>query len=615
MADLFSQALVYLGASLMAVPVAKKLGLGSVLGYLLAGVAIGPFGLSLVGDAEDVMHFAEFGVVMMLFLVGLELEPSRLWRMRGPIFGLGGAQLLGSAVALAIPAILLGLEWKPALALGLILAMSSTAIALQSLSEKGQMQSDAGRRSFAILLFQDVAVIPLLALFPLLATLPSEVGQSGSTPLEGLSAWARAGLTLGAVALVIGGGRVLVPPLMRAVAGTRMRELFTAAALTLVIAVTLLMGAVGLSPALGTFLAGVALANSEYRHELESDLEPWKGLLLGLFFMAVGATINLPGIAASPLQTSSLVLGVMLLKALVLVVLGRTTKASPDQSAIVTAALCQVGEFAFVLLAFARTNGVLSAEVAAQGVAVTALSMALSPLVLAGTERLLPRLSKVGNIREADVIHEHNPVLIAGFGRFGQIVGRMLRSHDIGTTLLDVDSNQIEVMARLGTKVYYGDAARVELLEAAGAAHARLLIVAVDDHEKARAIVHAAQHHFPHLKLLVRVRGRMEAYEMLEMGIDEVHRETFESSLKLGEAALRLLGFHPFQAHRAVQLFRRHDSAALRAMARHRNDTSTLLQTARERMAALEQALQQDLADREELEDHGWDVRPAKPKT
>jgi monovalent cation:proton antiporter-2 (CPA2) family protein len=604
--ELFTQGLVYLGASLIAVPLAKKLGLGSVLGYLLAGVAIGPFGLSLVGDAEDVMHFAEFGVVMMLFLVGLELEPERLWRMRGPILGLGGAQVVGSALVLAIPALLLGQSWQAAVALGLILAMSSTAIALQSLAEKGQLQSDGGRQSFAILLFQDISVIPLLALFPLLATIPVETMEAAGEPQ---SAWMQAGMTLGAILLVVGGGRLLVPPMMRAVAATRLRELFTAAALALVIAVTILMGVVGLSPALGTFLAGVVLANSEYRHELESDLEPWKGLLLGLFFMAVGATIDLKAIAESPLQTGLLVVGVMLCKAGVLLGLQRMNKNTLPTSILVTAAVCQVGEFAFVLLTFARSIGVLSSETAATGVVVTALSMALSPLVLVGSERLGPLLGKKEPERESDVVDEHNPVLIAGFGRFGQIAGRLLRSHGVKVTILDVDSDQIELMARLGNKVYYGDASRLDLLESAKAGEAKLLIVAVDEHEKAREIVRLAKKHFPALKILCRARGRTEAYELLELGVEQIYRETFDSSLRLGEDALQLLGFHPYQARRAVQFFRKHDEASVRELAKHRHDLNTLVQSARERVAALEEVLKQDAAEAKQLEDHGWDVK------
>ena len=610
--SLLAQALVYLAAALVVVPVAARLGLGSVLGYLIGGVVIGPFALDLVGDGgTDVMHFAELGVVMMLFLVGLELDPARLWRMRGPIFGMGGIQVAGTTAVVAIAALALGLPWQQGLALGLILAMSSTAIALQSLAEKGLLKSDAGQKSFSVLLFQDVAVIPMLAIFPLLATLPvvGEAEGHGGSFVDHLSALQHAGVVLLAIAGVIAAGRFLVRPLMRVVAGTGLREMFTAAALLIVLGVTTLMGAVGLSPALGTFLAGVVLANSEYRHELESDVQPFKGLLLGLFFLAVGASINFDIILAQPLTVAGLFVGVTAIKVLVLVALARGFQSSRDQAALFAVALCQVGEFAFVLLNFARSSGVLPEAVIGTGVAVTAISMAASPLLLALTERVvLPRLrSAAGEARPTDVEDDHNPVIVAGYGRFGQVAARFLQANGVGTTLLDVDSDQIEVMKRFGGRVYFGDASRHDLLHAAGAATARVLIVAVDDPDKVREIVTVAHTHFPNLAVLARARGRVEAYELVDLGVEGVYRETFDTSLRLGVDALRLLGASGHQAHRASRTFRRHDEDAVRALAAMLKDQGALVNSARERLQLLEQAIRQDRAGVEDRPDHGWD--------
>lgn len=610
MDTLFGQAFVYLGAALLVVPIATRLGLGSVLGYLIAGVVIGPWAFDLVGDAEDVMHFAEFGVVMMLFLVGLELEPSRLWRLRGPILGLGGLQVLGTAAVVSAAA-LVWLPWQQAVALGLILAMSSTAIALQSLAEKGLMKTDAGQKSFAVLLFQDISVIPMLAVFPLLATgaAVSAADGHGETFVAHLPAWQHALVVLGAIAGVVAAGRFLVRPAMRIVARTGLREMFTAAALMLVIGVTLLMSLVGLSPALGTFLAGVVLANSEYRHELEGDIEPFKGLLLGLFFIAVGSSIDFGLVIASPGVILGLLFAVIALKLGVLVGLGRAFGARGEQTAIFAVALCQVGEFAFVLFNFAGQSGVLPATVTGPMVAVTALSMAASPLLLALNDRvILPRLRpRGGPEREADVEDEHHPVLIAGMGRFGQICGRFLRAYGVGVTVLDNDADQIDVMKRFGNKVFYGDASRLDLMRSAGAASARLLVVAVDDQHKALEIVHLARKHFPNLTILARARGRTEAYELLDAGVDKVYRETFDTSLRVGVDALRALGAHAHMAHRASKTFRRHDEESMAELAAIRHDQAQLVRTARERIAALESALASDRENASEFVDSGWD--------
>ncbi len=614
MGSFFGQAFVYLAAALLVVPLAKRLGLGSVLGYLLAGFAIGPWGLGLVGEeGDDVMHFAEFGVVMMLFLVGLELDPSTLWRLRGPILGLGGLQVTATALVVAAIGLALGLPWQQALAVGLILSMSSTAIALQTLAEKGQMKTDAGQKSFAVLLFQDIAVIPMLAVFPLLATAnPAAAdGEShgGGSFVAHLPAWQHALVVLGAIVAVVVAGRFLVRPAMRAVAATGLREMFTAAALLLVVGVTLLMSTVGLSPALGTFLAGVVLANSEYRHELESDIEPFKGLLLGLFFIAVGASIDFGLLLDGPGTIGGLLVGAIVVKLAVLVILGRAFGAARDQVPLFAVALAQVGEFAFVLFSFAGQSGVLPESVTRPLVAVTALSMAMSPLLFTLHDRvILPRLRPVGgNDRESDVEDESHPVIIAGYGRFGQICGRFLRSNGIGATVLDADVDQIEILKRFGTKVFYGDASRLDLLRAAGAANARLLIVAVDDHAKAVQIVHTVHTHFPHLTVFARARGRTEAYELLDLGVSQVYRETFDTSLRLGEDALRALGAHAHLAHRAARTFRHHDEAAVLALAAVHKDQAQLVKTARERIAGLEEALRGDIARGRGHGDTGWD--------
>ena len=607
---IFVQAFVYLLAALLVVPLARRTGLGSVLGYLLAGLLIGPSVLGLVGDqGEKVMHFAEFGVVMMLFLVGLELEPDRLWRLRKSIVGLGGAQVLGTGLLVGGVAAAVGLPWQQALALGLILSMSSTAIALQSLTERGLLRTDAGQKSFSVLLFQDIAVIPMLAGFPLLATLAPSGAAHHETWIHRLPAWAHGGVVLLAILGVVIGGRFLSQPFFRAIAATGLREMFTAAALLVVIGVTLLMGAVGLSPALGTFLAGVVLASSEYRHELESDIEPFKGLLLGLFFMAVGAAIDVQGIAADPLRVVAILLCVGALKSLVLYTLSRAFGAARDQAARFALSLSQVGEFAFVLFAFAVGSGVLPEGMTKTMVAVTALSMAASPFVTAFGERfVIPRLGAAPvETRAHDEISEENPVIIAGYGRFGQIAGRLIRSHGFKATVLDVDSDQIDLLRRFGTKVFFGDASRIDLLRAAGAAKARLLILAVDDHAKTLEIAHTVRKHFPHLEILARARGRTEAYELIRNGVTRVYRETFDTSLRVGTDALEILGVHAHQAYRAARTFKRQDEAFMMEMAHIATDQQKLVTTVRERTRELERQLRLDATDHPDRDDHAWD--------
>jgi len=613
--DFFFQAFVYLTAAVLAVPVAKRLGLGSVLGYLIAGVIIGPFALGLVGsEGQDVMHFAEFGVVMMLFLVGLELEPSLLWRMRAPIVGLGGLQVTVTAAVLAGGALALGVEWKMALAVGLILALSSTAIVLQTLAEKGLMKTGGGQSSFAVLLFQDVSVIPMLALLPLLAVadlVSHDEAAHGHNWVDGLPGWAHTLVVLAAVAVIIIGGRFVMRPAFRFIARTRQREVFVAAALLLIIGIALLMTKVGLSPALGTFVAGVVLANSEYRHELESDIEPFKGLLLGVFFIAVGASIDFGLVAREPATIAGLVAGLIVVKGVVLFALGRFFKLPLDQNLIFSFALAQGGEFAFVLFSFVTSAGVLPTTMTAPLIVVVAISMALTPLLFIVCERiLLPKMgTREANKKPADAIDEANQVIIAGYGRFGQIVGRLLAANGKTATVLDVDSEQVELLRKFDHKVFYGDAARIDLLHTAGAHEAKVFVIATDDHEKNLQLALAVREHFPNLQVLARARGRREAFELHEAGVEHIYRETFDTALRAGVEALRTLGFRAYRAQRAGRIFLRHDEAHFRETAAIRGDREAILNLTRERNRDLEAILRADQAD-EQLgeEEAGWDV-------
>ncbi len=608
------QAFVYLTAAVVAVPIAKRLGLGSVLGYLIAGVIIGPFGLGLLGEeGEDVMHFAEFGVVMMLFVVGLELEPALLWRLRTPILGVGGLQVSVTTILVAGISLVIGLSWQEALAVGMTVALSSTAIVLQTLNEKGLMKTAGGQGSFAVLLFQDIAVIPMLALFPLLATSPSVAaeGGHGGSWIGHFPGWVQTLAVLGAVAAIVVGGRYLLRPVFRAIARTRMRELFTAAALLLVIGIALLMSLVGLSPALGTFLAGVVLANSEYRHELESDIEPFKGLLLGLFFIAVGASIDFALLLALPIVIAGLVAAIVILKFAVLLVLSRAFGFSLDQGLLIAFALPQVGEFAFVLLSFASQEGVLDQTITSPLVAAVALSMALSPVLMVLYERVIQ--PRVGTLREekreADAIEEQSPVLIAGFGSFGASVGRFLKANGVETTVLDVDSDRVELLRRLGLKVYYGDASRYDLLLAAGADRAKLLVLALDTPERTLRLVETAQKHFPSLQILARAFDWNDAHDLLDAGVDYVYREALDSSLRMGEDALKLLGFRAYQSKRAALKFLKHDEDSLRQLTEMRQeDRGIYINAARKRIQDLERLLQSDLEDEGLERDAGWDA-------
>ena len=561
------QALVYLGAAVISVPIAKRLGLGSVLGYLIAGVVIGPFALSLVGEQTDVMKFAEFGVVILLFLIGLEVQPSTLWDMRKAIFGLGGAQVVGTALAVAGVSMALGLPWQTALAVGLVLAMSSTAIVLQTLDEKGLRQGPVGRAAFGVLLLQDLAVIPMFALLPTLATIAPPVhaeaaGHGGASLVAHLPPWAQGLAVFVAVGAVVGGGRYLVRPIFRFIAEARLREIFTAAALLIVVGVASIMQMVGLSPALGAFLAGVVLAESEFRRELETDIEPFRGLLLGLFFITVGAGIDLKLVASQPLVLIGLVLGLMVLKFVVMFGLARLFGAPARGAAAVATALAQGGEFAFVLLSFTVGAGVIGATLAALLTAAVAVSMALTPVAMILYERIAQAVDAAipKQVPDTGAFEDGEPdIIIAGFGRFGQITGRLLTANGFRSTVLDSDIEQIDLLRRFGRRVHYGDATRMDLLRAAGIERARMLIVALDDREKTVELVETARKAFPDLVILARAWDRRHAYDLLANGADAVERETFEAALALGTTALQKLGYRAHRAHRAAVIFRRHD--------------------------------------------------------
>lgn len=614
--DVLTQALVYLAAGVVTVAVAKKLGLGSVLGYLIAGAIIGPFALNLTGDPEDVMRFAEFGVVILLFLIGLEVRPALLWSMRKTIFGLGGAQVAATALAIAAAAMLLGLAWPTALAAGLVLAMSSTAIVLQTLDEKGLRQGPVGRAAFGVLLLQDLSIIPLFALLPLLATGPvtltADTGHAASLVAD-LPAWLQALAVLAAVGSVVGGGRFVVRPVFRFIAQSRLREIFTASALLIVVGVAALMQVVGLSPALGAFLAGVVLAESEFRRELETDIEPFRGLLLGLFFITVGATIDFALILREPLLLIGLVLGLMALKFVVMFALARVGGASNRLAATVAVALAQGGEFAFVLLTFTVGAGVISQPLADLLTAVVAVSMAMTPLTVIVYEKILFSLDRrkpAETIADPtfEAVDAEPDIIIAGFGRFGQVTGRLLMANGFKSTVLDADIEMIDLLRRFGRRVHYGDATRLDLLRAAGAERARMLIVAIDDQEKAAELVERAREAFPNLTIIARAYDRRHAYDLLANGADAVERETFEGALALGVTALRSLGFRAHRALRAADYFRRHDKRQFEELRPMWGQTEAYMLASRDAAQTMDRLLAADLAKMKPGAADGWDT-------
>lgn len=602
------QAMIYLAGAVIMVPVAKRLGLGSVLGYLVAGVVIGPFCFGFIGtEGQDIMHFAEFGVVMMLFVIGLELEPSRLWRMRKTIAGMGGLQVLGTTIIITALAMLLGMDFKTALVFGMIISMSSTAIVMQTLEEKGWMKSVAGQSSFAVLLFQDLAIIPMLALFPLLAddTLKSaSTTVTHTTIIDTLPEWSQPFIVLLAVATVIFIGKYALRPVFHLMAKTGMREMFTATALLLVVGIAVLMTSVGLSPALGAFLAGVVLANSEYRHQLEIAIDPFKGLLLGLFFIAVGSSIDFELLISKPFLILGLVVSLMLIKTLILFSLGRIFKVRNAQNLIFSVGLSQIGEFAFVLLSFSFQEGILDKEITDLMMAVTAISMALTPIMMVLNEKFLipsqcAAMNPTGYIeRETDVEEQDNPVIIAGFGHFGNTIGRFLKANDISTTVLDNDSDNVDFLRKMGFKVYYGDATRYDLLEIAGAKKAQIIVIAINDQEKRLGMIETVKKHFPHLYILVRSSNRYDAYDQMNAGIMHIYRETLDTSLRVGVDVLKILGHSRQEAAQSAKTFFTHDERTLKYLSSMRNSEDEYINAAREKIEELEKLV---LADREAM--------------
>jgi monovalent cation:proton antiporter-2 (CPA2) family protein len=603
------QAFIFLLAAVISVPVAKRLGLGSVLGYLLAGVAIGPYVLKLVGqDVQSIMHFSEFGVVMMLFLVGLELRPQLLWQMRLPILGLGGLQVVVTSAVFCGIGIALGFAWQSALAVGLILSLSSTAIVLQSLNEKGLMPTEAGQSAFAVLLFQDIAVIPMLALLPLLALstgAQTEVVADAAHHF-GLTGWQHGLLVIGVVAAIIVGGRVVIRPLFRVVAETKLREIFTALALSLVMGIALLMEAVGLSAALGTFIAGVVLADNEYRHELEAEIEPFKGLLLGVFFISVGASIDFSVMMEQPYVIAGLVCLLVLVKLVVLFVLSKAFKLQQNNQWTFTFALAQGGEFCFVLFSFASSSHILSETIIAPMVVVVALSMAFTPMLMIVNDKIIQPMftKKVSAAPEADVVDDgKTQVIIAGFGRFGQIIDRSLNLSGISTTVMENNPSQVQQLRKFGHKVFYGDMSRQDLLHSAGAGTADLLVIAINDHEQTKTIIRICKKHYPKLKLYARAVGRTEAHELLALGVDVFVRETFHSALHMSARVMTALGKDEDEAQRILTTFKKLDQKHIYDMPDFAGDEKAFISFAQKNKSELEKVMQSDYNDKTQRND------------
>ncbi|EBA05309.1 sodium/hydrogen exchanger [Rhodobacteraceae bacterium HTCC2150] len=584
MTDFLLLAFIFLIAGVVAVPIASRLGLGSVLGYLIAGIVISPVLAFLHVDVISIQHFAEFGVVMMLFLVGLELEPKMLWSMRAKLIGLGGGQVGLTAGIVMLAAMAMGQVWTVALAIGLVMALSSTAIVLQTLGEKGLIKSDGGQSSFSVLLTQDIAVIPMLALVPLLA-MPElvealshaahgahgdEGGHGASMSLtDGLPGWGVALVTLGAIASVIVVGSYLTSPIFRFIAEAKLRELFVATALMMVIGIALLMTLVGLSPALGTFLAGVVLANSEYRHELESDIDPFKGLLLGLFFMTVGAGINFGLMFDNLGMIVALTLGLMFVKAAVLYVLAVIFKLQGSDRWLFSLGLAQAGEFGFVLLSFTVANAVIPSELADRLLLIVALSMLLTPALFILYDKVIaPRFSALEE-REMDEISETSDIIIAGHGRVGGIVSRLLRGGGMTPTVMDFSSKQLEMLRSFNVQAYYGDATRPDLLHAAGIAEAKLFVVAIDDKEQITELVKYVHHHYPDLHIVARAVDRNHVYDLWFAGCRDIIRDTYDSSLRMGRSSIEALGYTREQADRMVEVFSEMDRRSMLAVAEH----------------------------------------------
>jgi monovalent cation:H+ antiporter-2, CPA2 family len=618
-ADFLFSALIFFGSALLMVPVAKRLGFSSVLGYLFAGIIIGPYVLGFVqNEGTDIMHAAEFGVVMMLFIIGLELEPAKFWEMRKSIVGLGGLQMGITSIVLFPVLYLFGWEWKISLAVALSFSMSSTAIVLQTLKEKNLSRTVAGEASFSVLLFQDIAVIPLLAMLPFLSdNIPHENAHASPSLIEDLPAILQALSVVAAIAIVYLAGRFMVVPFLRFVSRSGLRELFSVASLFLVFGVAYVMQLVGLSPALGTFMAGVILANSEFRHELETDIEPFKGILLGIFFISVGSTIKFSLIGAKPQLIFSLASIAILLKFLILFFIGRFYKISGDQNRMFAFGLSQIGEFAFVLLSFAFQVGIFSSDENDVFMAVAAITMLTTPFLLMLNEKIIePRfgIAITEEEKTSDVIDELHKVIIAGFGHFGSTIGRLLRANGVDATILDNDPDRVELLRKMGFKVYYGDATRIDLLKSAGIEEASILICAIDNPEVNKELVHMLKDKYPQLKVFARAKNRIDAYDFIDMGVENIYRETLYTAVHLGVDVLAQLGFRKHTATRQGQKFILFDEKALSKLATKRHDKTEYILNIRQEIEMQEQLLQNDLFSNLNSEDHSWDSQYMKEK-
>ncbi|APU11572.1 cation:proton antiporter [Cellulophaga lytica] len=609
------EAIVFLLGAIICVSIAKRLGLSSVLGYLFAGVLIGPYVLGFIGkEGEDILHFAEFGVVMMLFLIGLEIEPKNFWKMRKTIVGMGGLQVAGTMLISYFLFSLLGFDWKVALTFSMAVALSSTAIALQTIKEKGLLNTTFGASSFSILLFQDIIVIFMLGALPLLANTTNKVSENTSghaNLLQNLPLGLQTLAILVSVVLIIVTGKYLIVPMLRKVAKTGVRELLIAAALLIVFGISFLMELVGLSPALGAFLGGVVLSNSEFKHELESTLEPFKNLLLGLFFMAVGASINFVVIAKSPFTVGGILVGVIVLKALVLYITATVFKLKLNQKLQLSFTLSQVGEFAFVLLSFAFSLHILEQNQLDIMLVVTALTMTVTPIIGMINERvILPRLGTKESIkRPMDHIAKSQKIILVGFGHFGSTIGRFLRTHGVEATILDHDSNRVDFLRKMGFEVYYGDATRTDLLESAGIAEANILICAMDNPDVIKKLAKTVKNKYPQVKLMVRAKNRYAAYEFLNMDIDHIYRESLETSLKLASEVLSQMGFRKYTLQRQIQNFIKYDEDSLRRLAKETKigDDSYIFK-ARKELEQQEKLLEQDFKRGVVEFDGHWDA-------
>ncbi|RTY57141.1 glutathione-regulated potassium-efflux system protein KefB [Pantoea sp. YU22] len=593
---LLTAGVIYLVAAVLIVPIAARLGIGAVLGYLVAGIAIGPWGLGFISDVEEILHFSELGVVFLMFIIGLELNPSKLWALRRSIFGVGAAQVLISAGILGALLWLSDFSWQAAVIGGIGLAMSSTAMALQLMRDKGMNRSEAGQLGFSVLLFQDLAVIPALALVPLLA---------GSD--SGTIDWMKVGMKVLAFAGMLVGGRYLLRPIFRFIAASGVREVFTAAALLLVLGSALFMDALGLSMALGTFIAGILLAESEYRHELEVAIDPFKGLLLGLFFISVGMALNLGVLYTHILEILLGVLILVTIKTLVLYVLARVYGLRSSERQQFAGVLSQGGEFAFVLFSAASSAHLFAGDQLPLLLVTVTLSMMTTPLLMQGIDKLLARrFNEVDEDGEKPFVDDDQPqVIVVGFGRMGQVVGRLLMANNKRITVLERDISAVSLMRKYGYKVYYGDATELELLRAAGAASAQSIVITCNEPEDTMAIVHLCQQHFPQLEIVARARGRVEAHELLLAGVTQFSRETFSSALELGRKALISVGMHPHQAQRAQLHFRRLDMRMLRELMPNHADNAQISRV-REARRELEDIFQREM-QHEKRQFDDWD--------